>query len=364
MQAHNSLIAELEDAVHCGSSHKRAAVLARITDLFVEGTKRFDDGQIGAFDDVLCFLIDKIETKALAELSQRLATLDNAPPRVLRRLAAHDEIAVAGPVLRHARQLDDDSLVDVAKVSSQEHLLAISVRSRVNEPITDVLVDRGNSAVVHSIAENVGARFSKSGMTALVRHAENDEHLASKIMERRDVPPQLFCRLLLQATEVVKGRLLARARPDTRQLILQVLAKVSCDIAAGMPAPPDYGTALRDLLMRHPGGKFGDPEVRELALGKRQEEMVAALSLLASMPVDVIERLLRGDDVGPVVILCRACDFTWPTLHAILQLRDDLSPQRLYAAHRDFDRLSSASAQQVLQAWQAREASAGKAARA
>src|SRR5215510_6326693 len=249
--AHTSLIAELEDAVHGGSSHKRAAVLARITDLFVEGTRRFDDEQISAFDDVLGFLIDKIETKALAELSQRLAKLDRAPPRVIRRLAAHEEIAVAGPVLRHARQLDDDSLMDVAKASSQDHLLAISVRSRLNEPVTDVLVDRGNSAVVHSIAQNTGARFSENGMTALVRHAETDEHLASKIMERRDVPPQLFCRLLLQATEVVKERLLARARPETRQLIHQVLAKISGDIAAGMPAPPDYGTALRNLLRRH-----------------------------------------------------------------------------------------------------------------
>ena len=136
MQAHTSLIAELEDAVHGGSSHKRAAVLARITDLFVEGTKRFDDEQIGAFDDVLGYLIDKIETKALAELSQRLAKLDHAPPRVLRRLAAHDEIAVAGPVLRHSKQLDDDNLVSVAKAGSQDHLLAISVRSRVNEPVT------------------------------------------------------------------------------------------------------------------------------------------------------------------------------------------------------------------------------------
>ena len=151
--------------------------------------------------------------------------------------------------------------------------------------------------------------------------------------------------------------MLARARPETRQLIQQILAKVSGDIAAGMPAPPDYGTALRDLLMRHPGGKFGDTEVRDLATAKRQEELVAALSLLASMPVDVIERLLRGDDIGPVVILCKACDFTWVTLRAILQMRgpETLPPQKLNGARRDFDRLSCATAQQILQAWQARE---------
>ena len=230
-----------------------------ITDLFVGDADSFDDAQVGLFDDVFAHLIDEIETEALAELARRLAAVDNAPPKMIRRLASHQEIIVAGPVLRRARRLDDDSLVDVATVGSQDHLLAISVRPHVSEPVTDVLVDRGNSAVVHSIAGNSGARFSQGGLSTLVKHAETDADLAGAMIERRDIPPQLFCKLLLQATEVVRQRLLARAQPETRDLIQQVLSKVAGDMAAKAAAPRDYAGALRDLLARYPGGRSARP---------------------------------------------------------------------------------------------------------
>jgi uncharacterized protein (DUF2336 family) len=360
MQAPTSLIAEIEDAFHCGSGDKRTVMLTRITDLFVGDADSFDDAQVGLFDDVFAHLIDEIETQALTELARRLATIDNAPPKVIRRLAAHQEIDVAGPVLRRARRLDDDSLVGVAKIGSQDHLLAISVRPQVSEPVTDVLVDRGNSTVVHSIAANAGARFSQIGLAALVKHAEGDADLAGAMIERRDIPPQLFCKLLLQATEVVRQRLLARAQPETRDLIQQVLSKVAGDMAAKAAAPRDYAGALRDLLARYPGGKIGEADLREIASRKRPEEMIAALSLVAVMPVDAIDRVLRVDKVGPIVILGKASGFAWPTIRAIVEAGSAiaLSPHKLGAARVDFERLSVSSAQRVLHMWQVRGAGA------
>jgi hypothetical protein len=356
VQAPTTLIAELENAFHCGSTQQRAVMVSRITDLFVAGAGGFDSEQVGVFDEVFGHLVDEIETNALAELSARLAPLENAPSEVIARLASHDEIVVAGPVLRHAPRLDDGRLVEAARTGSQGHLLAISARPRVNEPVTDVLVDRGGSAVLHSVAANAGARFSQSGLAALIKHAEADDDLAGKIIERRDVPPQMFCRLLLQATDVVKQRLLARARPETRDLVNQVLAKVSGDIAANTAAAPDYGGALRDLLRTYPGGRLMEADVRALAIRHQDEQVVAALSLIASIPVDALDRVMRVDKIGPVVILCRAFNFTWATARAILEGRTSagLSPHKLAATRNDFERLSRVAAQQVVQQWQAR----------
>ena len=95
----NSLIIELEEAVHSHSAEKRVETLRRVTDLFLGEAERLNDEQIALFDDVLGKLIHRIETKALAELSSRLAPIDNAPIDVIRRLARHDAIIVAGPVL-------------------------------------------------------------------------------------------------------------------------------------------------------------------------------------------------------------------------------------------------------------------------
>ena len=44
--------------------------LKRIANLFVDGAPHFNEDHVGLFDDVLCRLIDEIETKARAELAQ------------------------------------------------------------------------------------------------------------------------------------------------------------------------------------------------------------------------------------------------------------------------------------------------------
>src|SRR5262245_26123827 len=151
-----SLIAELEEALDCASSQRRDVVLGRLVDLFVRNVDDFSEAQIDAFDDVLTQLISEIETNALAELGKRLAVIDNAPPKLMGCLAAHEEISVAGPVLARAERLGDATLLDIAEHRSQAHLLAISVRASLSEPVTDVLVNRGNSDVIHSVVVNAG----------------------------------------------------------------------------------------------------------------------------------------------------------------------------------------------------------------
>src|SRR5437879_5182278 len=95
MTARTSLIVDLEDAVQRGSPERRAETLRRITDLFLGSADRFTGEQVALFDDVMGRLIDRIETRALAELSRRLGPVANAPEQVLRRLARND--AIAGP---------------------------------------------------------------------------------------------------------------------------------------------------------------------------------------------------------------------------------------------------------------------------
>ena len=71
METPPSLLAELEAAIAGGSGEKRAAMLRRITDLFVDTAPRVSQAQAGVFDDVFEQLIKEIETKAVLELSQR-----------------------------------------------------------------------------------------------------------------------------------------------------------------------------------------------------------------------------------------------------------------------------------------------------
>ena len=110
-QPAHSIIAELEDAVRGGSSAKRVDTLRQVTDLFLNDGDRLSDDQVQVFDEVLCLLIARVETRAKAELSKRLAPLDYAPFEVIQHLAQDDEIAVAGDVLAHSSRLGTETLV-------------------------------------------------------------------------------------------------------------------------------------------------------------------------------------------------------------------------------------------------------------
>ena len=97
-----SLIPELEEVLQHGSAERRARTLQRITSLFLNGADQFNEDHVALFDGVFTRLIEEIETKARAELSNRLAPVSNAPIEAVRRLAKDDDIAVAGPVLEQS----------------------------------------------------------------------------------------------------------------------------------------------------------------------------------------------------------------------------------------------------------------------
>src|SRR5262245_8972375 len=214
-----ALFLELEAAVSGGSSERRIDMLRQVTDLFLSDVDRLNANQITIFDDVLAQLIDRVEIWALAQLSARLAVAPTGPPQSVRKLAFHQDAAVAVPVLARSDCLSDEDLFYVANNRGQVHLLAIAQRNSLHEGITDVLIERGNSDVVQSLAKNAGACFSKGGYALLVDKAGRDEGLAEKLGLRADIPDNLLQELLAKASEAVKARLLKTATPDMRDRI-------------------------------------------------------------------------------------------------------------------------------------------------
>jgi uncharacterized protein (DUF2336 family) len=357
MAVWHSLIDELEGAIKSGSSEKRVETLRRVTDLFLNDADHLNVTQIGLFDDVLCHLIRRIETKALVELSGQLAPVDNAPIEVIRRLARNDEIAVAGPVLTQSERLTTDDLVEIAGSKSQQHLLAISGRSELEETVTDALLERGDREIVHRLARNAGARFSETGFTTLVHNAETDESLAEKLGLRLDIPVRLLRDLLLKATEAVRARLLALAPPETRDEVQRTLAKISNEVSREATAFRDFTPAQAGILQMKKEGRLNEAALLEFANRRLYEQMVAALSMLSTASIDLIASLMKGARSNGLLIPCKAAGLKWPTVSAILANRfahHTMSAADLAQAKEDYLRLSQSSAQRVLRFWQVR----------
>jgi uncharacterized protein (DUF2336 family) len=352
-----SLIPELEDVVQHGSREKRVETLQRITALFLDGASRYKDEHVDLFDEVFGLLIEEIENKARAELSNHLAPVENAPVKVLRKLANDDDIAVAGPVLKFAPRLDEADLINVAKTKGQAHLHAISARRALGEAVTDELVRRGDRYVARRIADNRGARISEKGFYRLVKRAEEDGILAEKVGLRPDIPPPMFRDLLTKATAVVHRRLIASATPEVRTAICDVLAKVSKEVGARV-GPRDYRAAQRVVLGLDSAGQLNEATLIAFCTEGKYEEAVVALATLAKVPVKIVDRLMGGDRPDPVLILCKAAGLNWPAVKAVIMVRPDTtgtSTQGLDAAFANYGRLSASTAQRVVRFWQVRQ---------
>ena len=358
MNAPNSLIDDLEDILASKDIARRAEILRRVTDLFVVGSGSFSEDQVELFDDVMGKLVENIERAARAQFGNRLAKLSDAPLNTIRVLASDDSIEVAGPVLLHSERLDVHALIETARAKGQGHLLAISGRQVLGEAVTDILVERGNQAVVSRTAANGGARFSDLGISTLVTKARDDSNLALSVWSRPDIPRQHLVRLFVEASEAVKSQF---AENDSRQaeLIKDADADASDQIqATAHAASDDFAQVMSYVGSLHAVGKLNEAQLQAFANEGSFDKVTAALSLMCDLPIGLVERAFVQRQTEQILVLAKAIDLSWVTTVALLLLRSGAngsSRQQLDQCLASFSRLQPKTAQTALQFYRMRE---------
>jgi len=345
------LIDELEAALGSGSISRRIDILTRITDLFLNGAELYSEEQVGVFDDVMARLVNAIETQARAKLAHRLAPIANAPSNVIHMLAFDDDIEVARPVLTQSERLDDRDLLVSAGTKSQEHLYAIAQRRSLSEAVTDVLVERGDREVVHSVVRNIGARFSDAGFRMLVKRSTGDDALATEVGLRSDIPRPHFLLLLEKASTEVRARLSAE-NPQAGSAIEGVVAEVVGGIRTeARNASPDFAAAQSAVERQNRIRRIGEAEIYQYARDRKFEETAIALSIMCDTPIDVVERALLDPGAEIILILAKVAGLSSSTTKAVLLLRAadrGLSAKDLEQALSSFNRLQPDTARRVL----------------
>jgi hypothetical protein len=122
--------------------------------------------------------------------------------------------------------------------------------------------------------------------------------------------------------------------------------------------PRDYRAAQRVVLGMHRAGGMNETALAAFANDGKYEETVVALAALAKVPINVADRLMNGEQPDPVLILCKAAGFGWPTVKSIILSRPDTagtSSQGLDSAFANYGRLSASTAQRVVRFWQVRQ---------
>ena len=355
MNQAKSYLEDLDDAISRGTAESRSRALWHATDLLIAG--RYSEEEIATFGKVISRLAEEIEVEVRAQLSNRIASFDRAPIDVIHKLAFDDSIKVAGPVLEQSERLDDDALIANARTKSQAHLLAISKRKSIGETVTDVLVARGNRAVVNSVAGNAGARISGSSLLHMVKRAEGDSILAEQLGLRKDVPRHLFQQLIAKATDDVRKRL-ERERPEMVDEIGTSVIDVAGTLQSKFgPVSRSYFVAKRVVTTQYRLGNLNEASISGYAMTHKFEEVTIGLSLLSALPVDVIERAMVDRNREMLLILAKALKFSWQTTMALLFLgaKDHrITARELTALERDFNRLNVETSERVLEFYRSR----------
>jgi len=323
-----SLIGEIERAMeHCPSTH-RVGMLRQVTDLFLSAAGRLNAEQVGLFDDVFVRLMERADTKALAQLSTTLGGIASAPRETVHHLACHDDIAVAGPVLEKSPRLSDDDLIAIASTRGPAHLLAISRRAALDRKVTDILLSRGDRDVSLALAGNAGARFSEAGHGALVAGAARHAPLAEALKSRVDFP----------------GRAGAPA------------AGAAGPAPTGSPKKLDFTGVEEEILALNRSGKLTDHTVKRFTLDGHLAKAIASIAMLSSVSTDAIVQLLHNPMPRGLAVACRAARLSWPATSMILrsrQLFTGIANEDLREAQKMFEMLPLSVAQSALVVWEA-----------
>jgi hypothetical protein len=109
-------------------------------------------------------------------------------------------------------------------------------------------------------------------------------------------------------------------------------------------------------------GGLNESKIFEYAQSHKFEEVTAGLSLLCSLPVDVIERALINKSKETLLILAKALGFSWETTMSLLFLGSQdhrIVSHDLDDMKREFADLNIETSRSVLKTYQSRKLAAG-----
>jgi uncharacterized protein (DUF2336 family) len=339
-----------------GTPETRAKALEHATTLLVLG--KYNEDEIWVFGELISKLMDELEESARSALSRRLSASSNAPVQVMRRLALDESINVAEPPLQFSERLDPSTLIETANTKGQRHLLAVARRRSVDQPVSDILVRRGDRDVVVALVDNSGAAFSEFGFLHLLTRSMNDSIIAEHLGTRRDIPRHIFQQLIAKASAEVRRKLISERTDLAAEINSTVVDATERLHAKFGPASKEYFQAKRTVRSLREQGRLNEQQLHSFALQHSFYETTVTLAELCDLPVHMVETALKSGDQEMTLLLAKALDLSWTTAMALLFLAAPgrrITGNRLEQMRSEYSFLNVQTSREVLQVYRSRK---------
>lgn len=314
------------------SSESRRQLLNAVTDLFLLDHDPSETSK-EHYGEIATTSLPHLDDNARRDYAQNVASLPSLPHTVATTLAQDSDVGVARLVLKLSPVLTDTDLAAIALSQSQQHLVAIAERAQLSEGLTDILVERGDRDVLHTVSANEGAAFSDTGFDRLLERGGQDEQIAQAISRRSDLTPTRSSRVLRIVEQLADGardgESMSLAR-EARQQRLEVKLLLA-----------DLVAKVREL----------DDVIIMLADDDRAYHLAQVLAQSAGITTEQALRVLMQRDATGIAVTCRSLGVTAGAYRSVLKLR----ARRLYFSSQavdddvdDYRKLDLATAERTL----------------
>jgi hypothetical protein len=129
---------------------------------------------------------------------------------------------------------------------------------------------------------------------------------------------------------------------------------VSDKVLRRAAAPRNFSRAVALIDRMQEQGRLNEIAIAGFAGDGKYEEMVAGLARICTAPIELIEKLMQNPRYDGVLVACKAAEFRWPTLNAILKARfarSEMTANDLIQVRADFIKLSVATARRMFRFW-------------
>jgi len=338
------------------SAESRNTLAATIADLFERKEKTLTDRERALMFDILHNVVREVELAIRRKLSERIANFKDVPLD-LAKILVNDEIEVAYPLLSQSKVLRDMDLIEVIRHRTLEHQLAVAIRERVSEKVSDALVETGEESVIRTLLKNSGAEISNKTMAYLVEQSRRVDSFREPIVHREDLDPKLAKRMFLWVSAAMRQFIIQNYKLDDATVddLLEEVARETVQAHAGERASSSSELAKS---LEEEGMVSNTMLVRAL----KQGEIPLLVSLFcrrSQLRETLVLRILFEPGGEGLAIACKALDVSEEDFREIFTLSRNARPGEGGAIKGElkqvlnlYARMTKEAAAKVLRAWQ------------
>ena len=266
----------------------REQLLSGLVELCESRSGEIAPGAAREVEAVFLALVSDAERDIRARLAERIARADWAPERLIEMLA-HDDIAVARPVIAASPLLKDEALIRVITEATLAHRIEVAQRPHISEQVVRAALERDEPAVLTALAGNRTAEITPPCMARLVERAKTVAALGAPLTAHPRMNAELAQSLYLWVGQALRAAIIARFDVDVAALDAAIAASMSEPHPQPSPQGPTAGeirliAKLADAEQLKPGYLLR--ALKEHQLGRFE----AALAKLGGLRIEDVHR--------------------------------------------------------------------------